>query len=38
MDDAWDYLLFPRMENVSETISHLKEVLELTWPAAAGQG
>jgi diadenosine tetraphosphate (Ap4A) HIT family hydrolase len=32
--DAWDYLLFPRMENVSETISQLKGVLQSTYPAA----
>lgn len=34
MADAWDYLLFPRMENVSKTINQLKEVLQLTYPAA----
>ena len=34
MADAWDYLLFPRMENVSKTISQLKEVLGSTYPLA----
>lgn len=27
--DEWDYLLFPRLENVSQTIKHLKIAVEL---------